>query len=72
MGHYKIILTDVTDQSALCSTAPPPSTILREELSKGWPVTEKVVQEAARKAQLTIEDAQIWLEHFQTVLEHRK
>ena len=79
IGHYSTILTDITEQSVLRSTAPSPSTILKEEFFKA-PITEKVVQvaaekvvqEAAKKAQLTIDDAQIWLEHLQTVLEKRK
>ncbi len=72
-GHYKIVLTDVTDQRALCSTAPPPSTILKEEFSKSPDcTTETFVKEAAKKALLTADDARIWIEHLQTVLKNRK
>lgn len=72
-GHYKTVLTDVTDESALRSIALPPSTILKEMFSKSRnPDTTDFIQEAAEKALLNTDDTRIWLQHLQTVLENRK
>lgn len=70
LGHYKTVLIDVTDQSALSSIAPPPSTVLKEEFSKAprHQVTGDLLEKAAKKALLSTDDARIWLEHLQTVL----
>ena len=70
-GHYKTVFTNVFDTHATSSTAPPPSTILKEEFRKAkHPISEKFLQEAAKKALLSIEDTKIWLEHLQTVLDN--
>ena len=72
-GHYKTVLTDVFDKQAMNSTAPLPSTILKQEFRKAKkPVSETFLQNAARKALLSIEDTKIWLDHLQTVLNNRK
>lgn len=68
-GHYKIVMTDVTDSKAVNATALPPSCILKGEFSKSNRIA---VNEAAKKALLSTEDAQIWLDHLQTVVENRK
>ena len=72
-GHYKTVLTDVRDKAAMHSVALPPSAILKEEFSKAKkPVDDKFVEEAAKKALLSTDDARIWLEHLQVVLNNRK
>jgi len=69
----KTVLIDVTDQSALSSIVPPPSTVLKE-FSKAprHQVTGDLLEKAAKKALLSTDDAHIWLEHLQTVLKDRK
>ena len=50
-------------------TGPPPSTILKQEFCKATkPVSKTFLQDAAKKALLSIEDTKIWLDHLQTVL----
>ena len=72
-GHYKVVLTDITNQDAVRLAAPLPSTILKEEFSKSsHPISDDFIQVAAEKALLNQEDTRIWLEHLQTVVENRK
>jgi len=72
-GHYKTVLTDISDTVAMHSVALPPSAILKEEFNKApKPVDDKFAEEAAKKALLSTDDATIWLDHLQVVLNNRK
>jgi len=67
------VLTDVSDKTAMQSIALPPSAILKEEFNKAKkPVSEKFVEEVAKKALLSTENTKIWLDHLQVVLNNRR
>ena len=67
-------MIDTTDQSALKSSAPPPSQVLKNDFSKlvAYPPTETFMQEEAKKVLLTPDDTKIWMDHLHTVILNRK
>lgn len=73
-AHYRVEMIEITDQSALHSSACPPSSILKDEFStlKKYPPSDDFIQQIARKVLLTPDDTRIWLDHLHTILLNRK
>ena len=56
-GHYKVVVTDITNQDAVRLAAPLPSNILKDEFSRAsHPISDDFIQVAAEKALLNQED----------------
>ena len=60
-GHYLVKMMDTTDPSALGSSAPPPSQVLKSKFSQlsAYPPPDTLIQEQARRVLLTPEDTRI-------------
>ena len=50
----------------------PPSTVLKQILSNGGEVSDKLVSSTARKILLSTKDVRLWLEHLAEVVRNHK
>lgn len=64
-GHYKNVMIDIHDPSAIATIALPPSTIVKQQFnSASFLFSDSFVQKAAEKVQLSPSDASIWLDIY--------
>jgi hypothetical protein len=73
-GHYKVKFVDTKSENGLADCPPPPSTVLKNVFSKlkEYPPSQEIIESAAKKALVTPNIAQLWLEHLHTVMLNRK
>ena len=73
-GHYKYEFIDTNDKHALGKCIPPPSIVLKNEFLnlEGYPPTQDIISNLAKKVLLTPEVTRLWMDHLHNVLLNRK
>ena len=72
-GHYITELINTTNAEDLRKAMNPPLVVLKNHFPKGdAEISEKFIEDAAKKCLLTTEEVQIWLNHLREVERNRK